>query len=339
MALTPRDRFLKGCSGSEIDELSVAPFLKATACEVAGVSIKDYCERAEAMARAQLECARAFQVDSVNVASDVLIEAETMGSTSIRPKDEFPKLERPALDHMTVDEIPIPDVTSEGRFPVKIGAVKRLVREDYAVISWVMSAYQMAAQLRGFKKMIIDLMRSDAKVKPLLDKCLEVSKLLAAVLIEEGSDIIAIGNASSSMDVLSPKTYREKLAGYDTELASFVRKKGALVQMHICGNTTPILGLLNGMVDIVDVDHKVDIMDSVREVTRATIKGNLDPSVVRFEPSEKVDVLTRQIVRSVFESGRRARFIFSTGCEIPPGTPHESIRQMVAGARGSWRKI
>jgi len=336
--LIPRDRFLESCGESEIEELSVAPFLKATACEVAGVSIKEYCERADAMARAQLECAKAFHVDSVNVASDVLIEAEAMGSTSVRPEDEFPKLDKPALDFMTVDEIPIPDVTVDGRFPVKIEAVNKLVREDYAVISWVMSAYQLAAQLRGFKKMIIDLMRSDAKVKPLLDKCLEVSKRFAAVLIDEGSDVIAIGNASSSMDVLSPKTYEEKLAAYDAELASFVRKKGALVQMHICGNTTPILGLLDGMVDIVDVDHKVDIMDSVREIPRATIKGNLDPSVVRFESSEKVGELTRQVVRSVFEADRRARFIFSTGCEVPPDTPHESIRQMVASARASWRE-
>lgn len=334
--MSPRERFLAGCSGSAIDELSVAPFLKATACEVAGVTIRSYCERGEDLARAQLECARAFDVDSVNVASDVLIEAETMGSTSIRPENEFPKLHTPALDSMDVADIPMPDVTSEGRFPMKIEAVRRLSKEEYPVISWVMSAYQLATQLRGFKKMIIDLMRGDEKLVPLLDKCLEVSKQYAQVLIEEGSDVIAIGNASSSSDVIAPKTYLEKLAPYDRALASFVRSKGAMVQMHICGNTTPILECLNEMVDIVDVDHKVRILDSARLCPTATIKGNLDPSVVRFETGAQTEAKTVDIVRSLRGSGRDRSFVFSTGCEIPPGTPHESIRAMVVAARKAW---
>ncbi len=326
---------MQGCSGT-IRELSVAPFLKATACEVAGVSIKSYCERGGDLARAQLECAKFFGVDSVNVASDVLIEAETMGSTSIRPESEFPKLDRPALDSMTVEEIPMPDVASEGRFPMKIEAVRQLSGEDYAVISWVMSAYQLATQLRGFKKMIVDLMKGDSKVGPLLEKCLSVSQQYAAVLIDEGSDVIAIGNASSSSDVLSPRTYLSSLAEYDQRLANFIRKKGALVQMHICGNTTLILGRLDKMVDIVDVDHKVNIADAVRLVDGATIKGNLDPSAVRFGSEAEVTEQSRSIVRRVAEQGRTGRFIFSTGCEIPPGTPHGLIKVMVESARGAW---
>ncbi|MBU7004061.1 MAG: uroporphyrinogen decarboxylase family protein [Theionarchaea archaeon] len=334
--MTPRERFLRSCSGKEILELSVAPFLKATACEVAGVSIKRYCEVSEDLARAQLECARAFDVDSVNVASDVLIEAETMGSTSTRPENEFPKLDIPALDSMTVDDIPMPNVVEDGRFPMKIGAVRILSKEDLAVISWVMSAYQLATQLRGFKKMIVDLMRKDEKVEPLMDKCLEVSQQYAAVLIEEGSDVIAIGNASSSCDVISPRTYIETLAEYDRKLADFIRKRGALVQMHICGNTTPILGALDGMVDIIDVDHKVKIGDSIEKTPRATIKGNIDPGIVRFCSADEVGDVTMRVIREVRQLGRISKFILSTGCEVPPGTPHESIVTMVDRARKTW---
>ena len=335
--MTPRERFLKGCGGEDIVELSVAPFLKATACEIAGVSIKSYCEVADDLARAQLECARAFDVDSVNVASDVLIEAETMGSTSTRPENEFPKLDKPALDSMTVEEIQVPNVLEDGRFPMKIGAVRLLSDEDYAVISWVMSAYQLATQLRGFKKMIVDLMRHDEKVEPLLDICLDVSQQFAAVLIEEGSDVIAIGNASSSSDVISPRTYMDTLAEYDRRLAEYIRKRGALVQMHICGNTTPLLSELDGMVDIVDVDHKVDIGDSIDRIPNATIKGNLDPGIVRFGNEEGVRGETVGIVRGVRERARTSGFVFSTGCEIPPETPHTSISAMVDSARTAWK--
>lgn len=335
--MNPRERFLAGCSNKEIEELSVAPFLKATACEIGGVSIKSYCENADSMATAQLKCAKAFDVDSVNIACDVLIEAETMGSISVRPEKEFPRLRTPALDSMTVDDIPIPDVTQDGRFPVKIKAVNMLAEKEYAVISWVMSAYQLATQLRGFSKMIVDLMRHDRKVKPLLDKCLKVSKKYAEVLIEEGSDVIAIGNASSSQDVISPKTYLDNLAGYDKQLSDSIRKKGALSQMHICGNTTPILGTLDTMVDIVDVDHKVDIDDATTQIRRATIKGNVNPSVLRFGTIKQVKDRTEEIISTLKRNSRTHSFIFSTGCEVPIHTPHETIKTMVDLARKKWK--
>jgi uroporphyrinogen-III decarboxylase len=230
----------------------------------------------------------------------------------------------------------MPNVVEDGRFPMKIGAVRLLSKEEFVVISWVMSAYQLATQLRGFKKMIVDLMRKDEKVEPLLNKCLEVSQQFAAVLIEEGSDVIAIGNASSSCDVISPKTYMETLAEYDRKLADFIRKRGALVQMHICGNTTPILGTLDDMVDIIDVDHKVNIEDSIESTPRATIKGNIDPGIVRFGSGDEVGDVTMKVVREVRKLGRNSKFIFSTGCEVPPGTPHKSIVAMVNKARETW---
>lgn len=335
--LTPRDRFLEGCVGESIDELSIAPFLKATACEVGGTSIKTYCERGHDLADAQLKCAKRFAVDSVNVASDVLIEAESMGSISTHPENDFPRLETPALDRMGVDELPMPDVAAEGRFPVKIDAVRRLSNDEYAVVAWVMSAYQLATQLRGFKQMVVDLMKHDRGVKPLLGKCLEVSRRFAAVLVEEGADVISIGNASSSMDILSPGTYLDNLAEYDRRLSQAIRKKGALSQMHICGNIAPILGELDRMVDIVDVDHKVGVVDSVRGLRKAAMKGNMDPSLVRFRPAEEVRRRAAEIVASARKAGRSRGFVFSTGCEVPRETPHASIDAMIASAREAWK--
>jgi uroporphyrinogen-III decarboxylase len=179
-------------------------------------------------------------------------------------------------------------------------------------------------------------MRKDEKVEPLLDKCLEVSQQYAAVLIEEGSDVIAIGNASSSCDVISPKTYMATLAEYDRKLADFIRKRGALVQMHICGNTTPILGTLDEIVEIIDVDHKVKIEDSIEKTPHATIKGNIDPGIVRFGSTDEVGDVSVGVVREVRQLGRNSKFILSTGCEVPPGTPHDSIVTMVDRARDMW---
>jgi [methyl-Co(III) methanol-specific corrinoid protein]:coenzyme M methyltransferase len=200
-----------------------------------------------------------------------------------------------------------------------------------------MSAYQLAAQLRGFKQMVVDLMKHDPKVKPLLGKCLEVSKRFAAVLVEEGADVISIGNASSSMDILSPGAYMDSLAEYDRRLSEAIRKKGALAQMHICGNIAPILGELDRMVDIVDVDHKVGVEDSVRGLRKAAIKGNMDPSLVRFRPAEEVRERAREIVTAVRKAGRSRSFVFSTGCEVPRDTPHASVGAMIASAREAWK--
>ena len=74
--------------------------------------------------------------------------------------------------------------------------------------------------------------------------------------------------------------------------------------MHICGNTTPILKELDTMVDVVDIDHKVTIDDATTNIRKATIKGNVDPSFLRFGTMKQVKDRTEEIISALKKNSR-----------------------------------
>ena len=61
------------------------------------------------------------------------------------------------------------------------------------------------------------------------------------------------------------------------------------------------------------------------------ILGNLNPSIVQTGTPDEVYEATRKVV----EEGKKlsGRFIFSTGCDIPPRSPVENVRMMTQAVK------
>jgi uroporphyrinogen decarboxylase len=96
--------------------------------------------------------------------------------------------------------------------------------------------------------------------------------------------------------------------------------------MHICGNITHLLpGLASLDLDIIDVDHMVDLRTVRKELgTRTVIAGNIDPvaGVLRSTPDA-----IRQAVRDCYAQAGNP-FMVGAGCEIPSRTPVENLRAL-----------
>jgi len=65
------------------------------------------------------------------------------------------------------------------------------------------------------------------------------------------------------------------------------------------------------------------------------LRGNLDPSaMLRFGTPASIRAQTQALCREV----GRARWIVSSGCDIPPGTPMENLIALAQAARGCCLK-
>jgi uroporphyrinogen-III decarboxylase len=99
---------------------------------------------------------------------------------------------------------------------------------------------------------------------------------------------------------------------------------GAMVRLHICGNTTHLLpGISDLDIDIMDVDHMVS-MSKVRSTLGkgVVLAGNIDPAGgVRLGNPQ---LIRETILRTYREVGNP--YMVNAGCEIPPGTPEENLR-------------
>ena len=117
--------------------------------------------------------------------------------------------------------------------------------------------------------------------------------------------------------------YRAFAWPYERKMIDAIHQAGALVKLHICGNTSRhIADMVATGADIIDIDWMVDMGQAVATCGgRAAINGNYDP----------VDVLLQGTPAEVYaatlacvQAGDAKAFV-SAGCEVPVGTPKENL--------------
>jgi MtaA/CmuA family methyltransferase len=158
----------------------------------------------------------------------------------------------------------------------------------------------------------------------LLGLCVEVGIDFAKAQIAAGADTIGIGDAIASQ--LSPDTYESLIQPREKLLVEAIHDAGSFVRLHICGNITHLLpGIADLGVDILDVDHMVDVVH-VRGVVGedVAISCNINPvkGIMQGTPASIYEYVNRTY-RSVGNP-----FMVSAGCEIPPGTPPENLKAL-----------
>jgi MtaA/CmuA family methyltransferase len=146
----------------------------------------------------------------------------------------------------------------------------------------------------------------------------------ARVQLEAGADTIGIGDAIASQ--ISAELYEKLIQPREKKLVQAIKDRGGLVKLHICGDITHLLpGIADLGVDIIDMDHMVDVTVARRAVgSRVALAGNIDPSggVCFGSP----DAIRETVVETYRQAGNP--FIVNAGCEIPAGTPVENLRAL-----------
>jgi len=136
--------------------------------------------------------------------------------------------------------------------------------------------------------------------------------------------MIGAGDAAASL--ISPATYREFALPYGQQIAAAVHDAGGLLKLHICGNTSALLGdMAQSGGDLFTVDPMVGF-ETARDAYTAVgkcYKGSLDPV------SDLLQATPEQCHERALDRLRLAqgtRFMLSAGCEIPAAVPDEVLR-------------
>ena len=108
---------------------------------------------------------------------------------------------------------------------------------------------------------------------------------------------------------------------------------GALVRLHICGNTNALFPFLSVVsADIVDLDSMAVIADARKLIgADRMLSGNIDPVRV-LQNGTPADV-SAGFARCFADAGGR-RYAVNAGCEVPRRTPPANLIAMRDFARG-----
>ena len=276
-----------------------------------------------------MKCHEYFGTDAVSVISDPYCETSAFGAKIIYEAEGVPHcVEKVVKSSEDIKTLKIPEVYNCERTLNRIKGVeyyRKLVKPQVDVIGWVEGPLAEACDLMGVTEMLMLLATDEELTKILLDKCLITGKAFAKAQVENGANIIGVGDAICSQ--ISAEMYREFIFNRHKELIDYIHTLGAKVKLHICGNIkhlVPDLKILKP--DIVDVDWMVGMEELYAVFGEKIIRcGNIDPvSVIERLSAGEVYKITKELIKK--EEGRP--FILSGGCEITVNTPKENLLAM-----------
>jgi MtaA/CmuA family methyltransferase len=334
--MNSRERILALLAGRTTDRPAVMPITMMFAAHHVGAKYGRYALDHRLMAEAQIRTSADFGFDHVSGITETR-EAPDCGAL-IRLFDDQPWAldESQALlaDKTRLGRLDLPDPLGGGHMHDRIRGLelmKQRVGTEKIVEGWVEGACGAASDLRGINTLMLDFYDDPDFVRTLFEFVLELALRFGRAQVEAGADLIGIGDPAASL--VGPRIYREFVWPYQKRLVDGLRAAGTRVRLHICGDTRSILGDLGRLeCDIVDIDSKVPVAEArSRMGPKQVLLGGLDPVGVLQNGTPGL------VAQVIAECDREAgpNYILGAGCEVPPGTPPENLRELTRYASRS----
>jgi uroporphyrinogen decarboxylase len=210
---------------------------------------------------------------------------------------------------------------------------------EYAVVGYTGgSLFEQAWYLRGFERLLMDLMINKDIAHGLFSKILEVRKRSADRYLSEVGDyldVIQIGDdlATQNAPIMSPTMYREMVKPYQAELFQFVKQRTpAKLYYHSCGAVT---SLLEDLIEIgVDALNPVQVTAKGMESDqlkrrfgeRIAFWGAIDSQhTLPFGTVKEVKTEVQRIIRDLAPKGG---YVLAGVHNLQPDIPPENIIAM-----------
>ena len=329
------ERIVAMLAGRPVDCLPLMPITMMFAADLTGVPYGRYAADHRVLVESQLGVAERFDLDFVSCISDPGREAADCGAAIQFFEDQPPAIdETRALlaDKQKLSSLKVPDPRGGGRMQDRIEAVVALRRQvggKRLIEGWIEGPCAEAADLRGINALMLDFYDDPPFVRNLFDFVLEMNLAFAKAQVQAGADLIGVGDAAASL--VGPKIYDEFVWPYEKKMVDALHAMGTRVRLHICGNTSRILGGMGRLgCEIVDLDFKASLAQGRQAMGKEQVLlGNLNPVAALRNGTPA------SIAAAIAECHRQAgpRYIVGAGCEVPRDTPHENLQALCDYAR------
>ena len=207
--------------------------------------------------------------------------------------------------------------------------------DKIALYGLICGPFTLALHLLG-NNIFLDMFDKPEYVKAVVSYCASVGVKVAQTYLENGADVIAVVDPMTSQ--ISPEHFREFCSGPMNQIFGFVREKGALSSLFVCGDATRNLEAMGATVcDNMSIDENIPL-EKIRDVTRAHDKsfgGNLRLTVVLLMGDE--DDARLDAVRSI-DIGGGCGYVLAPGCDLPFATPEKNLQAVSVMVHDSYQR-
>ncbi len=304
---------------------AVFPIVCADHCaHLLNVDFTEVAHRGEKLAEVLLYGYETYQYDMVLIFCDAYVEAQAMGcNVEFTP---YPRLLTSIPQDLLLNPPSIPPfikgetgglndgkVVSIDRTGEIIKAARTLKgKVDVPVFVSIKGPFTLAAFLAGIDEFLKMVLKDVKKAREVIERVSEFQLEYLERLLAVGVNIF-IGDPLASTSVVSPEIF-EKFAYEPLKLLiAKVKEKGCYAGIHICGETKPIMSLLDHLsADILSVED-------ISLPTKTLRMGGVSTTTIVSGTKEKIK-------EEVIVASKQSYLILSTTCDVPVETKPENIK-------------
>ncbi|MGI6677655.1 MAG: uroporphyrinogen decarboxylase family protein [Dehalobacterium sp.] len=336
--MTPLERSQAMARGESFDRIPCCPSLGEQPARLIGVTVSQYLNDPQIMARAQIVAFKMYGQDGVGVGPDQFGLAEALGARIKYSADHPPQVSEAYIEKAEdFGKVRIIDPKKDGRFPLYLEALEILQDHIGSLVkvgTGIGGPFTSAALLRGIPNFLRDLKKNPDAVHGLLERTTANILCYMEVCWEKGI-ISSIGEPFASNDVISPAHFREFVLPYLKKIGHWFQvkiEKG--YSLHICGKTYKIW---HDIADSGAGSFSLDQVEDLAEVKkvighRIALKGNVPPVDVMLQGT-RADIMQAAKVCMMKAGDNPKGFVLGTGCRIPLETKAENVLALMDSAR------
>jgi uroporphyrinogen decarboxylase len=313
------------------------PILSFPAVHLLGVTVRQFTHDAVLQARGIRKVAERVPSAAAVTAMDLSVEAEAFGCRVQAGDDDIPTIAGTRVpDAEAADALSVPDV-GDARTGLYIDAARRAKAavSDRPVLAGLIGPYSLAGRLMDVAEALANCLAEPGLVHAVMRKSTDF--LIAYARAYKAAGLDGMMMAEPLAGLLSPALEREFSAPYVAELVEAVQDDGFVVIYHNCGPNTPHMldSLAANGAAAYHFGDAVDLAGILaRMPTDKPICGNVSPSA-HFLGGTPASV--REATLALLEPcASDPRFVLSSGCDIPPGSPWENIDAFFQASRAFY---
>jgi len=266
-----------------------------------------------------------YPAAACTVIMDLTVEAEAFGANIVFQKDGIPAVTGRLLTDMeSVSNLAIPEMLT-ARVPTYLLA-NRFVAMNITskpVLGGCIGPFSLASRLYDMSELMMACYCEPETAKLLLEKCTRFLLNYCQALKQQGVNGVVMAEPAAGL--LSGEGCAEFSSYYVKKIVEAIQDEYFMVVLHNCGNTGQCTeAMLQTGVMACHFGNKVDMVSVLDECpSDVLVLGNLDP-VGLFKTADP-QVMKEAVLDLLEKTKSYPNFILSSGCDVPPHTPHANI--------------
>jgi uroporphyrinogen decarboxylase len=311
-------------------EIPIIPFMSIWAANFFGIDYDKIIKNPKHIANAHIKAFEIINYDVLYTYCDIVYLAEAFGCRiKVTPSGAVVESSLQINDLRDIDKLYVPNVKNDGRLPVILEATKIVASyagDSIPVVGLIEGPFTTVSRLLDVENLMRKVRKNRLLIEKILKVVVDASIEFGKALIENGANIILVGDPVSSSNLISPNIFGDLVFPH---LCHLIKNLNVVCILHICGETREILKNMSKTgASIISIDQSVDLeLARERIGWDVCLGGNLNPiETLLFGNTSDV---VKETERCLLKGGNK-KFILMPGCTVPPNTPVDNLKTMVS---------